>query len=489
MELSPRLYAIAQQVPQGAKLADIGTDHGYLPVWLLMNGRIEHAVAADLREGPLNRSKETARQYGQTEKISFRLCNGLADVAADEVDTVAIAGMGGETIASILESAAWTRQGKRLLLQPMTGAPRLRIWLQGHGYTILKETLCREGKKLYSIWTVSGGYMSALTPAEQWAGVNCDDPLRLDYLTMVERKAEKAIYGHRAAQTPDQTVIAHLEEVLIGLQKMKKELEPMTTVGRVFAFLQEKAPFELQEGFDNAGFLVGREDASVSKILVALDITEQVVQEAAEQGAQLIAAHHPVIFGGLKSVTDQTVTGRILLALVENGIAAICAHTNLDAVEGGVNDALALRLGLTDIGQLKQTGVDGQGRPYGIGRVGLVPEQPLYDFAMAVKKLLGANGIRLVDGGKPVHMIAVGGGACADMMGDALAQGCDTFVTSDVKYHQFLEARALGLNLVDAGHYPTENVVCSVMQEWLTQRFPQVSVAVSQRHSEVFSYL
>lgn len=263
----------------------------------------------------------------------------------------------------------------------------------------------------------------------------------------------------------------------------------MTTVGGVFTFLQEKSPFELQEGFDNAGFLVGREDASVSKLLVALDITQPVVQEAVEQGAQLIVAHHPVIFGGIKSVTDQTVTGRILLDLVENGVSAICAHTNLDAVEGGVNDALALRLGLTDIGQLRQAGVDGQGRPYGIGRVGLVPEQPLYDFAMAVKRLLGANGIRLVDGGRPVRMVAVGGGACAEFMADALAQGCDTFITSDVKYHQFLEARAMGLNLLDAGHFPTENVVCPVLQAWLSKRFPQVTVSLSQRHAEVFSYL
>ena len=121
--------------------------------------------------------------------------------------------------------------------------------------------------------------------------------------------------------------------------------------------------------------------------------------------------------------------------------------------------------------------------------MGFVPEQPVYDFAMAVKRLLSANGIRLVDGGKPVRMVAVGGGACADMMGDALAQGCDTFVTSDVKYHQFLEARALGLNLVDAGHFPTENVVCPVLRDWLAKRFPQVSVSVSQRHAEVFSYL
>ncbi len=489
MELSPRLYAIAQQVPQGARLVDVGTDHGYLPVWLLMNNVIERAIAADLREKPLGRSRETAQQYGQSEKISFRLCDGLKDIDANEVDTVVIAGMGGDTIASILEVAPWTRQDKLLILQPMTGAPRLRPWLQSHGYVILSEIICREGKKLYSIWTVKGGNMAALSSAEEWAGINCDTPLRLDYLKMIEGKVQKALQGHRASQAPDKASIVRLEDVLNGLYRMKKELIPVTTVGNVFTFLQEKAPFEIQESFDNAGFLVGWEESSISKILVALDITEQVVQEAVDQGAQLIVAHHPVIFGGVKSVTDQTVTGRILLRLVENGIAAICAHTNLDSAEGGVNDVLALRLGLTDIGQLKQIGVDGQGRPYGIGRVGFVSEQTLYDFAMGVKQLLGANGIRLVDGGKPVHMIAVGGGACADMMKDALAQGCDTFVTSDVKYHQFLEAKALGLNLVDAGHFPTEDVICPVIRDWLAKRFPDVSVSISKRHMEVFSYL
>lgn len=489
MELTPRLRAIAQQVPLGTRLADVGTDHGYLPVWLLLNGRIKGAVAADLRKGPLERARETARQYRQSAAISFRLCDGLADIASNEVDTVVIAGMGGETITDILKAAPWTQQGKLLLLQPMTGIPNLRRWLQNNGYAILDEQLAQEGKRLYSIWTVKGGAMPPLSPAELWAGENRDGPLRLEYLSMVEKKVQKALQGQLAAREPDQEAVTELEAVLHGLWEMKKELIPMTTVGEVFAFLQEKSPFELQEDFDNAGFLVGRAGADVSKILVSLDITQDVVQEAAEQGAQLIVAHHPVIFGKAAEMTDQTVTGKVLLDLAENRIAAICAHTNLDAVEDGVNDALALRLGLSDIGQLRQAGVDGQGRPYGIGRVGMIPEQPLYDFAMAVKRLLGANGIRLVDGGKPVHKVAVGGGACADFMTDALAWGCDTFVTSDVKYHQFLDAKALGLNLVDAGHYPTENLICSVLRDWLAERFPQTAVSVSQRHHEVFSYL
>lgn len=263
----------------------------------------------------------------------------------------------------------------------------------------------------------------------------------------------------------------------------------MTTVKQVYDLIQSKAPFELQLHFDNAGFLVGRSESMVNRVMVTLDITESVIEEAILCGVQLIVAHHPVIWGGAKSVTDRDPTGRKLLLMAEHGIAAICAHTNLDAVEGGVNDALALKLGLTDIGQLHQDGVDDSGRPYGIGRVGFVPEQPLYDFALSVKSLLGSNGVRLVDGGKPVHTVAVGGGSCGNMLSDAVAQGCDTFITSDVKYDVFLDAKALGINLIDAGHYPTENVICPQLQNWIQEAFPELDVMISQSHKEVFSYL
>lgn len=264
----------------------------------------------------------------------------------------------------------------------------------------------------------------------------------------------------------------------------------MASVREIYDYLDGLAPFGLQMDFDNAGFLVGRGERAVTRILVALDVTGEVVDEAKDLGAELIVAHHPVIFSPVKSVTGGDPTGRKLLALAENHIAAICAHTNLDAVAGGVNDALALRLGLTRIEQLHQDGVDADGAPYGIGRVGVLEgERSLAEFAAFVKDRLVANGVRLVDGGRPVHKVAVGGGACADMMGDALARGCDTFVTSDVRYHEFLDAKALGLNLIDAGHYPTENVVCPVLADWLKKGFPQVEIHSSKRHREVFSYL
>ena len=265
----------------------------------------------------------------------------------------------------------------------------------------------------------------------------------------------------------------------------------MATVREIYQYLDSLAPFSLQMDFDNAGFLVGRGERQVDKILVSLDITEEVAAEAAKLGCQLIVSHHPVIFFPAKSVTDATPDGRILLSLVEHNIAAVCAHTNLDAVCGGVNDALARKLGLTNIEQLKQDGVDPAGRPYGIGRVGSTTGVPMYApaFAAFVKEALGANGVRYVDARRPVRRVAVGGGACADMMKDAIALGCDTFVTADVKYNGFLDAKALGLNLIDAGHYPTEQVVVPVLAKWLQDGFPKVEVLATQTHKEAFSYL
>lgn len=221
MELTARLQSVADQVPQCAAFADIGTDHAYLPVWLLLNGRISHAIAADLREGPLNSARETAEQYGVSKQVSFRLCNGLSDLLANEVDTIAIAGMGGETIASILEAAPWTKDGKLLLLQPMTSFPDLRLWLQKNGYNIEKETISKEGRRLYTCLTVRAGQMKELTPAELWVGRQSDDPLRGEFLAMMGAKIERALNGHLSASEPNQAEINSLREVLSGIREMK----------------------------------------------------------------------------------------------------------------------------------------------------------------------------------------------------------------------------------------------------------------------------
>lgn len=263
----------------------------------------------------------------------------------------------------------------------------------------------------------------------------------------------------------------------------------MARVKDIYQYMNTIAPFATQMDFDNAGLLVGRSDACVERVLVALDITTEVIREAIELGAQLIVAHHPVIFHPLKAVADGDVTGEKVLSLAEHRIAAICAHTNLDAAQDGINDLLARRLGLTDIEQLHPDGVDEQGRPYGIGRVGVRNTNEQLDtvaFARQVKAELNAAGVRCMDAGKPVCRVAVGGGSCGSMLHDAVAAGCDTFVTADVKYDVFLEAKELGINLLDAGHFATENVVVEPLACGLQEAFPELTVQVSRVHKEVF---
>lgn len=254
----------------------------------------------------------------------------------------------------------------------------------------------------------------------------------------------------------------------------------MTTVNDIYSFLCGIAPLELQMGFDNAGFLVGHRDAEVKKVLLSLDITGEVIKEAEELGAELIVSHHPVIFHPLRSVTADG-EGALVMRLVEKRLAAICMHTNLDIAEGGVNDVLIEKLGARCEGALDEDGC---------GRVGELPQEmtmPVFlDFC---KKTLGVNTLRYVDAGRPVRHLAVMGGAGGDAMRDALKKGCDTYVTADVKYHQFLDAAELGLNLIDADHFCTENPIIPVLADQLREAFPDIAFHISQRHHQIIESL
>ena len=195
LQLQPRLQLLSTLVPDGARLVDVGTDHGYLPVALLQQGRIQSAIAADIGGEPLQHARRTAAEYEIT-AIDFRLCDGLQGISPDEADTIVIAGMGGETIISILDAAPWARENKALLLQPMTKVELLRGWLGDNGYAFLRERLVWDKGILYPVFMVRGGESRRLTPTEQYAGVAMeDDPLYRDYLSFQMSRLQKAIDG------------------------------------------------------------------------------------------------------------------------------------------------------------------------------------------------------------------------------------------------------------------------------------------------------
>ena len=200
--LSPRLRMAASLVPPGARLADIGTDHGYLPAALILEGAIPSAIAADLRPGPLARARETAVRYGLEDRLSLRLCDGLSGIGPEEADAVVIAGMGGETIAAILEAAPWVRERNiPVIVQPMSSMPDLRAWLGRSGYCIETEKLCREGETLYTALAVRAGRMERMSPAQLWAGENRPDPLRGLWLDYWLNRTRRALDGLSQART------------------------------------------------------------------------------------------------------------------------------------------------------------------------------------------------------------------------------------------------------------------------------------------------
>ena len=253
----------------------------------------------------------------------------------------------------------------------------------------------------------------------------------------------------------------------------------MTTIQNIFDELCRIAPLELQMDFDNAGFQVGHSGTQVRCVLLALDVTDEVVAEAEELDVQLIVTHHPLLFSPLRALTDLDPTQRRILVLVEKEIGLISMHTNLDIAEGGVNDVLIRLLGAEPTAALDE----------GCGRIGILPKPlALSAFLELCKEQLQVPALRYTDGGKSVSKLAVMGGAGAGSLECAVKAGCDTYVTADVKYHQFQHAAELGLTLIDADHFYTENPVIAELKRLLSERFPEISFYISRRHTDCIRY-
>lgn len=249
-----------------------------------------------------------------------------------------------------------------------------------------------------------------------------------------------------------------------------------TTVENIIEVLEELVPPNLAESWDNVGLMVGRRNAEVKRVMLALDITEEVVRQAMEAKCQMIITHHPAIFKGLKHITDDNWQQKLLLTLIENRIAVYSAHTNLDSVCNGVNNSLVKLLQLKDAEIL-----DDESK---IGRIGFTEKQELRSFAEFVKKALKADYAVMASAGKAVHKVAVCGGAGSDFIDIALAKGADTLVTGDMKYHEAQRAVFSGLNIIDAGHQSTELPVledlADILSLYFTNRNLDISIKVAK---------
>lgn len=214
--LDKRLSAVAALVRPGSRLADIGTDHAYLPVHLVQTGVCPSAIASDIGAGPLEAARHTVTANGLTSEIALRLGDGLSTVTAEEVEDIAIAGMGGETIAAILEAAEWVKDSRlRLILQPMTKAEDLRRWLLQNGFSVLEEHLIQDKRHLYPVLAVA---YTAAVPCEDdlliYGGFFTAEEGRPYRQMMVEHLRRRAIGCHHADDPEGETRFTALSEQL-----------------------------------------------------------------------------------------------------------------------------------------------------------------------------------------------------------------------------------------------------------------------------------
>ena len=228
--LSKRLSAAADWVSQGARLCDVGTDHAALPIWLVQEGRIAFALAADIRPGPLDRARHNVERYGCAEAIELRLCDGLSGVSPGETDTVTICGMGGNMIVSILEAAPWTKQGVELILQPQKSQNELRHWLAQNGYRVLEERVLWEERHWYTLLRVRGGLpndygcLGALVAGLPQLWCQMDD--WIGYLSDLEQRLTRQKSGlKRSEKGPDPVRLKELRTVLAEIVQWRGQLE------------------------------------------------------------------------------------------------------------------------------------------------------------------------------------------------------------------------------------------------------------------------
>lgn len=266
------------------------------------------------------------------------------------------------------------------------------------------------------------------------------------------------------------------------------------SIREIATFLEEWAPRSSAQSYDNVGLQVGDPEVEVRMALLALDMTPQVLDEAAAHGADLVITHHPLIFRPLRNITTQSFSSNLAFRLAASGIALYSIHTNLDAATGGVSFALARTLGISDLEFLQAFEIDGE--QVGLGVIGTMDGPLTLDqFLERAADRLRSPSLRYVgDLDMRIERAAVCGGAGADLLDEAVAAGADVYLTADLKYHQFFDVLDVSgrprMAFVDAGHYETEAMTEQLLQDELTTRFPRVDWRrTKHRTSPIQTYL
>ncbi len=463
VQLDERLGAIAQMVLEEAQdkehpvAADIGCDHGQLTAYLLE--RCEHLsmIASDVSAPSLEKAKRLLAQKKLDSRAKVVVADGLAGIDRP-VDAIVIAGMGAQTILSIVREGREKIGSAALIVQSNVDLPLLRAGLAELGFAVERE-----------VFTLAAGrhYATMIARAAQASQLDARQALLGTADNGVKSEGQRAYFAwQRSVRVREMDGLAALgsDKAKARMETNSRELNWMAeamnvktcTVGEIEKLVGEIAPYELAEEWDNVGLLLGRAGHDVTRVLVALDLTGGVVDEAIALGAQAIVTHHPIMMGARRRVTDADREGALMLRLAENGIAHIAAHTNFDAAPGGVNDTLMALMGAKDV----------QGE--GCLRVGaLEAGTTLGALCERARRKLHAD-VRMYGSAEtPVAKLGCCSGAGSGEWQAARLLGAYCFITGEVKHHVALDALDAGVCIIEAGHYETENPACEVMRSAL----------------------
>lgn len=478
-----RLRVCSEMVNGSGIVCDVGTDHAYLPAYLIENKICDYALASDINDGPLSFAEQTVKKYKFEDRIKLVKSDGLDKIPSENVSDIIIAGMGGETIVSILENVQWIKNNVNLILQPMTKAGFLRRWLYENGFEIAQERAVSDDKFVYTVIRAfySGYRIEIGKTAEHTGRVNVNTEAGRKYIENQYSQADNIVKSMRRAGKDDES-----QKYKYIAERLKAVLEGrMNTVSEIYNYINEAVPFSRQEKWDNSGLLTGSMEKKVNSVLVTLDITKEVAEEAVENGAELVVSHHPAIFHPLYTLADDEPA----CILMKNGISAICCHTPYDIAKNGMNDYLMQLSGFEKVsGILEVTGNDSE--PFGFGTVGVSDtEYTAAELGKKLKELLECRVVRYTDGGKVIRKAAFCTGSGGNLIENAVKLGADAYITSEVKHDQWIYAKRMGISVFDCGHFHTENAGMKYLCKRLAADFPNIDILMSEVNKDPVNYV
>lgn len=475
MRLGKRLEKIASYI-ESDNIIDIGCDHAYLPIFLVKNNRIKKAIAADISKGSINKAKENILSCGYEDKIITIISDGLKDIDTTGYDTINISGMGARSIVEILcEAKEKLDNINTIIISPQTEVQYCLDEIFKLGYKVSIEDFVEENNKFYPIFVLTKGEAMSF----EFGSTLSDNKDYKRYVLIKQRKLAKI--NQNIKNNAQKHKVDEIEKRNINI--MKEEIN-ILKIKDIINYLEELSPVKYACSWDNVGLQVGSEVQEVKKVMVAVEATQDIIDNAINEKVDMLIVHHPLIFNGIKDIKENDFIGKRLYSLIKNNISLYVMHTNFD-ICGSMANIASSKLWLDSIEVLMPEFDDGKG----LGAIGNINHINLRSLTYILKDTFDIENVKVYgDLDQFVNRVAIlpGAGSCA--IDKAIEKGADVLITGDVKHHDGIDALHKGLFLIDAGHYSIEKIFVEYISNYIKERFSDISI-VNEVCNEKFSWL